>query len=89
MTDATNAARDIAELDPCRHAVLQLWDYLDGRLPDRDRAWVAAHLETCHACTSHYTFEQAFLEKLRAAPPADPKLDALRQRVLRAIREKR
>lgn len=43
----------------CREVVELLSDHLDGTLPARQRARVAAHLQTCPECT-------AYLEQLRA-----------------------
>ena len=44
----------------CREVVQLLTDYLEGALPDADRARVEEHLAGCDACT-------AFLAQLRIA----------------------
>ena len=72
-------------MSDCEHAVRQLWDYLDGRLPEASRAWVDAHLATCANCTSHYEFERGFLEALSTLRRDDDQFAALRTRVLRAV----
>ncbi len=43
----------------CRQAVELVTDYLEGALPDRDRARFEAHLATCPHCTR-------YLEQMRA-----------------------
>jgi anti-sigma factor RsiW len=37
----------------CRHAVELVTDYLEGTLPDRDRARLEAHLDDCPHCTEY------------------------------------
>jgi anti-sigma factor RsiW len=69
----------------CLHAVRQLWDYLDGRLPDASRQWVDDHLATCDGCASHFAFERGFLEALGRLRRDDDQFAALRQRVQRAL----
>ena len=55
MTDEKNAAASPAGLD-CMHVVRRLWDYLDGRVADEERAQIVAHLAWCNDCSSHYRF---------------------------------
>ena len=43
----------------CRHAVELVTDYLEGALPDIDRARFEAHLARCPHCTT-------YLEQMRA-----------------------
>ena len=69
----------------CLHAVRQLWDYLDGRLPNASRQWVDEHLATCDGCASHYEFERGFLEALGRLHRDDDHFSALRARVERAV----
>jgi anti-sigma factor RsiW len=69
----------------CEDTVRRLWPYLDGRLPDREHAQVAAHLAVCRACASHFDFARDFLAALRAARTEATVDDALRQRVLAAL----
>jgi mycothiol system anti-sigma-R factor len=45
----------------CAEAVKQLWDYLDGVLPDEDRAAIEEHLSFCRRCCG----EVEFAEELR------------------------
>jgi mycothiol system anti-sigma-R factor len=45
----------------CAEAVKQLWDYLDGALPDEDRAAIEEHLSFCRRCCG----EVEFAEELR------------------------
>ena len=46
----------------CREAVQKLWDYLDGELPEGDRAQVEHHLDLCRRCCG----ELDFAHELRA-----------------------
>jgi len=71
----------------CEHAVRRLWDYLDGRLPETERERVAAHLEACAACSSHFAFERSFLDALRGLRRSDDEFAALRARVAAALRQ--
>jgi anti-sigma factor (TIGR02949 family) len=80
MTDKMPAAID------CEHAVRQLWDYLDGRLPDEAREQVAAHLAICDPCTSHFAFEQSFLDSVRTLRRTDAAFSTLRDRVRASLR---
>ena len=73
----------------CEHAVRQLWDYLDGRLPETERERVAAHLEACAACSSHFAFERSLLDALRALRRSDDGFAGLRARVAAALRRGR
>jgi anti-sigma factor (TIGR02949 family) len=81
MIDKTPATID------CEHAVRQLWDYLDGRLPDEAREEVAAHLASCDPCTSHFNFERSFLESVRTLRRGDAEFSSLRERVRAAVRK--
>lgn len=45
----------------CAEAVKQLWSYLDGALPDENRAAVEEHLSFCRRCCG----EVEFAEELR------------------------
>lgn len=46
----------------CAEAVKQLWEYLDGALPDEDRQAIEEHLSFCRRCCG----EVEFAEELRA-----------------------
>lgn len=54
--------RDLPEL-PCRELVELVTDYLEDRLPPRDRARFEAHLEGCEACR---TYLEQFRRTIRA-----------------------
>jgi mycothiol system anti-sigma-R factor len=45
----------------CAEAVRQLWEYLDGSLPDDKRAAIEEHLSFCRRCCG----EVEFAEELR------------------------
>ena len=40
----------------CAEAVRQLWDYLDGQLPDDHRAAIEEHLTFCRRCCGEAEF---------------------------------
>ena len=69
----------------CDEVVARLWPYLDGALPDAERARVATHLAGCSACTSHFDFAQAFLEAVQKTAGSAEDHPALRTRVLDAL----
>ena len=46
----------------CAEAVAQLWEYLDGALPDQNRAAIEEHLSFCRRCCG----EVEFAEELRS-----------------------
>ena len=71
--------------EDCREIVRQLWPYLDGALPDEMQARVTEHLEGCINCRSHYDFECAFLEAVRASANLGDEFEPLRARVLAAL----
>lgn len=70
----------------CTQVVRQLWDYLDGVLGDDQRARIVAHLEQCAACTSHFDFEQAFLETVARLRRDDAEFDDLKVQVVAALK---
>ena len=69
----------------CREIVRQLWPYLDGALPDEWQERVAAHLEACVNCRSHFDFERAFLEAVRNSDIPVGDFEPLRLRVVSAL----
>ncbi|MDB4892541.1 MAG: putative zinc-finger [Gemmatimonadetes bacterium] len=69
----------------CREIVRQLWPFLDGALPDDLQARVSDHLAGCVNCRSHYDFERAFLEAVRASSNFGDEFEPLRARVLAAL----
>ena len=69
----------------CREMVRQLWPFLDGALPDELQARVSTHLEACANCRSHYDFERAFLDAVRASGDFGEQFEPLRLRVVAAL----
>jgi anti-sigma factor (TIGR02949 family) len=69
----------------CREIVRQLWPYLDGTLPDELQVRVSEHLEMCVNCQSHYDFEAAFLDAVRASANLGDQFEPLRARVVEAL----
>jgi anti-sigma factor (TIGR02949 family) len=74
-------------LNDCESIVRRLWPFLDGKLPESDRAIIVAHLADCTNCRSHFDFARAFLEAVHKVQPAEAANDRLRARVLAALVE--
>lgn len=84
---ATPGSTGPAPID-CKTAVLRLWDYLDGRLPDMAREEVEAHLATCAVCPPHFTFARDMQRALASSAPRRIPADEearLRERVRGAL----
>lgn len=76
----------MTEMLDCDAVMRQLWDYLDGELtPERESA-VRAHLAMCNRCHPQHDFEAAFLRALSAARKAHSRPEALKARVVGALR---
>lgn len=69
----------------CGEIVRQLWPYLDGALPEEMQARVSDHLAGCVNCRSHFDFERAFLDAVRASANLGDDFEPLRTRVLAAL----
>ena len=63
LRDDQRLTRGAGPLITCTEAVKQLWDYLDGALPDDDRAAIEEHLSFCRRCCG----EVEFAEELRGS----------------------
>jgi mycothiol system anti-sigma-R factor len=74
-------------LMPCHEVVALLWEYLDGELDDEMRARIREHLNHCHGCTDHFTYEGAFLRTVTRVIEEPLETGALRERILAALRE--
>lgn len=86
MTDARDpGARAPSPID-CETAVRRLWDYLDGELDPTRTAEVESHLAVCRLCPPHFAFARALVAAIEATERAGTPPDALRSRVLAALR---
>ncbi len=83
-TDLPNAP--VPSSIDCETAVRRLWDYLDAELDDRRFAEVAAHLDACRRCPPHFDFARTLLDAVAAARREPDRPEALRERVVRALR---
>jgi anti-sigma factor (TIGR02949 family) len=73
----------------CREARDRLQDYLKEELtPERARE-MAAHLERCRHCFSQAKFEESFLLMLRIKSQRTCCPNALKERILAALRAER
>ncbi len=85
MTDANTGAASPPGLD-CMHVVARLWDYLDGRVAEDERAQIVAHLAWCNDCSSHYRFEESFLNAVGRLRRGDENYEALRSQIMASLR---
>ncbi len=69
----------------CEATVRRLWPFLDGALPDTERAAVQRHLEGCVHCTSHADYAREFLVAVKRAGTTAGTYDRLTTRVLGAL----
>ena len=81
----TLSESQMQNIDVCREIVRQLWPYLDGVLSDDLQERVVAHLSICVNCSSHFDFEQAFLDAVRATESTEVDVVALQQRVVTSL----
>lgn len=65
---ASSGSTGPAPID-CKTAVMRLWDYLDGRLPDMAREEVELHLATCDLCPPHFAFASEMRRALAGSAP--------------------
>ena len=72
----------------CREFVELVTAYLEGALPDHERARFEAHLAECDGCTGYLEDMRRLIGSLHDVPepPSDP---ATREALLRAFRELR
>ena len=70
----------------CAEAVKQLWEYLDGALPDESRAAVEEHLSFCRRCCGEAEFA-AELRGFLAREAAEKLPDDVRTRLLATLDE--
>ena len=72
----------------CREFVDLVTDYLEGTLPERDRARMDAHLAECDGCAGYLEDMRRLADSLHATPEPPPD-EATREALLRAFRELR
>jgi mycothiol system anti-sigma-R factor len=70
----------------CAEAVKQLWEYLDGALPDESRSAVEEHLSFCRRCCGEAEFA-AELRGFLAREAAEEMPDDVRTRLLATLDE--
>lgn len=72
----------------CREFVELVTDYLEGALPESERARFEAHLGLCDGCEAYFEQMQVTIRTLGSmpAPPPDPET---RAQLLRAFRDLR
>jgi len=69
----------------CRELVEVVTDYLEGALPERDRARLEAHLAECPHCEEYVAQMRATVEILSELP-AEPVNPARQEQLLAAFR---
>jgi anti-sigma factor (TIGR02949 family) len=71
----------------CQHVMKQLWEYVDGELPEEQVAALREHLAVCARCSPQYRFQLQFLRLLvRAASVPGPRPE-FRRRLMTALSE--
>jgi mycothiol system anti-sigma-R factor len=68
----------------CAEAVKQLWEYLDGELPEESRAAVEEHLSFCRRCCGEAEFA-AELRGFISREAAEEMPDDVRTRLLATL----
>jgi anti-sigma factor RsiW len=72
----------------CREFVQLVTDYLDGYLPDAERARFEAHLAECDGCTGYLEDIRRLVGSLNAVAPGPPD-PTTRETLLRAFNDLR
>jgi anti-sigma factor RsiW len=72
----------------CREFVELVTDYLEGTLPDTERARFEAHLAECDGCVGYLEDMRRLVGSLHETPEPPPD-DATREALLRAFRDLR
>ena len=72
----------------CREFVELVTGYLEGTLPERERARMDAHLAECDGCAGYLEDMRRLVGTLHETPEPPPD-DATREALLRAFRELR
>jgi anti-sigma factor RsiW len=77
-------------IDPlaCREFVELVTDYLEGRLPNAERARFETHLAECDGCAGYLEDTRRMIATLGAMPAPEPDAPT-REALLRAFRELR
>jgi anti-sigma factor (TIGR02949 family) len=69
----------------CSEAVRQLWQYLEGELPEEDRAKVDEHLAACLRCCGEAEFANELRRFLASHGRDEAFSDVVRQRLLATL----
>ena len=72
----------------CREFVELVTDYLEGTLPERERARMDAHLAGCEGCSGYLEDMRRLISSLDATPEPSPDPQT-RESLLRAFRDLR
>jgi anti-sigma factor RsiW len=72
----------------CREFVELVTDYLEGTLPEQERARFEAHLAECEGCAGYFEDMRRMVGSLRSAPepPADAATRAALTKAFRDLR---
>jgi len=70
----------------CRHAMMRLWEYLDGELPADEVDALREHLAHCARCYPQYRRRLAFLALVSRAAAAGAPRPEFVHRLRTAIR---
>ena len=85
MNDRKSSVKDIA----CPAVAALAFEYLDGEMPEPQRASVDSHRERCPACREHLERERSFLASLRTCMEGEKCPEVVRERIREAMRKRR
>ena len=80
----STGATDAAKLDPCKEALFNIYNYLDGEITEEVKMEVRKHLVDCSPCDGAFGFE-AELKALVSRCCCEEVPDGLRERIASAL----
>ena len=81
--------RDTVDPLVCREFVELVTDYLDGALPDAERARFEAHLAECDGCAGYLEDTRRLVGTLHETSPNPRRIPPTHEALLRAFRDLR
>lgn len=69
----------------CRHAMRELWDFLDDELPAYLTQQIREHLATCVGCQDHVQFCRAFLGQIEMTDVSQSDVSKVRDTLQAAL----
>ena len=69
----------------CSHALMQVYEYLDGEMGPDDCAKIREHLDQCGPCLKEYDIDQMLKTLVRRSCGGEPAPTALRMQIIAHI----